>query len=212
MKCFSLVSVDRRKTSQTTDWSVSSTPTNTARTELHSMITLHHANTRGSRAGRLRIANLWVPKLLSFTCHVSVLAAPDTDHKHKFSLTHLTYLSDSLTTLTRSLVLDPYLPCDVPRQGGGSTQIPSLTENRGRTCFFTAVDLTHEPNEVPSYGIDQPRSVPKQTHWRRHQDTLYQFELEFGQSTGLAFSQTIANAIMLNESMPADCLVKVVRR
>ena len=32
--------------------SVNSTPTITARTELHSMITFHHANTRGSRAAR----------------------------------------------------------------------------------------------------------------------------------------------------------------
>ena len=66
---------------------------NTARAELHSMITFHHANTRGSRAGRLRIAHLCVPE-------VSFLAAPDTDHKYKFSLTHLisfSYLSDSLT-------------------------------------------------------------------------------------------------------------------
>ena len=31
-------------------------------------------------------------KQLSSTCHVSFLAAPDTDHKHKFSLTYLTYL------------------------------------------------------------------------------------------------------------------------
>ena len=30
-------------------------------------------------------------------------------------------------THTRSMVLDPYLPCDVPRKSGGSTQIPSLT-------------------------------------------------------------------------------------
>ena len=37
---------------------------------------------------------------LSSTCHVSFLAAPDTDHKHKFSLAHfihLPYLSDGLT-------------------------------------------------------------------------------------------------------------------
>ena len=31
---------------------------NTARTELHSMITFHHGNTRGSRAGSFRIAHL----------------------------------------------------------------------------------------------------------------------------------------------------------
>ena len=76
---------------------VNSTPTNTARTELHSMITFHHANTRGSRAGRLRIAHLCVLKQLSSTCHVSSHAVCDTDHKHKFSLTYLTYLSDNLT-------------------------------------------------------------------------------------------------------------------
>ena len=34
---------------------VNNAPTNTARTELHSMITFHHANTRGSRCGRLKI-------------------------------------------------------------------------------------------------------------------------------------------------------------
>ena len=57
--------------------------TNTARTELHCMITFHHANTRGSRL------HIFVSlKLLSSTCHVSFLAAPDTDHKRKFSLTH----------------------------------------------------------------------------------------------------------------------------
>ena len=63
MKCLSelgQVSVARRKNLQPTDGCVNSTPTNTARTELHSMITFHRANTRGSRAGRLRIAHLCV--------------------------------------------------------------------------------------------------------------------------------------------------------
>ena len=43
---------------------VNRTPTTTARTELHSMITFHHANTRGSRAGRLRNAHLCVPETI----------------------------------------------------------------------------------------------------------------------------------------------------
>ena len=50
---------------------VNSTPTNTARTELHIMITFHHANTRGTRAGRLRIAHLSVPKTI--VIHASCL-------------------------------------------------------------------------------------------------------------------------------------------
>ena len=74
---------------------VNSTPTNTERTELHSMITFHHANTRGSGLHIfVSVKQLWS------TCHVSFLAAPDTDHKHKFSLTHFihfSYLSDGLT-------------------------------------------------------------------------------------------------------------------
>ena len=124
------VSVAWRKTSSRPTGCVNSTPTDTARTKLHSMITFHPANTRGSRAGRLRIAHRCVLKQLSSTCHVSLLAAPDTDHKHKFSLIYLTYLSDDLpNTHTRPSVHDPYLPCDVPRQSGGSTQIPSLTES-----------------------------------------------------------------------------------
>ena len=73
-----------------------STPTNTARTELHSMITFLHVNTRGSRAVRLRIAHLCVAKQLSSACHVSFFAAFDTDHKHKFSLTYFSYFSDNL--------------------------------------------------------------------------------------------------------------------
>ena len=53
--------------------------------------------TRVAQAGTLRIAHLCVLKQLSSKCHVSFLAAPDTDHKHKFSLTHLTYLSGDLS-------------------------------------------------------------------------------------------------------------------
>ena len=69
---------------------VNSAPTNTTRTELHSMITFHHANTRGSRAGRLRTAHLLCPWN---TCHPRVMS-------HSLPLTHLIYfsfLSDSLT-------------------------------------------------------------------------------------------------------------------
>ena len=48
---------------------VSSTPTQTAFSELHSTILLQNASTRGSRAAKLSI--VCVPKYLSPTCHVS---------------------------------------------------------------------------------------------------------------------------------------------
>ena len=73
---------------------VNGTPTQIACTDAHSvsqhilnrLTTFHHANTRGSRAGRLRIAHLCVLKQVSSTCHFSFLDAPDTDLKHKLSL------------------------------------------------------------------------------------------------------------------------------
>ena len=93
------------------------TPTQTACTDAHNvsqhtlnrMITFHRANTRGSRAHKLRIARIGVLRHLSSTCHVSFLAAPDTDHQHKLSLTYLTYLSVVLSH-SSSLVHDPEYP------------------------------------------------------------------------------------------------------
>ena len=118
--------------------SVKSTPTNTARTELRSIITYHHANTRGSRAGRVMTAHLCV---LEIIFHPRVMSR---------SLPHLTLTTwtSSLSPLsatslsfrqshTRPVVLDPFLPCDVPRQGGGSTQIPSLAPSARPLHFFS---------------------------------------------------------------------------
>ena len=61
----------RAQMNQCAPYYVNRTYTNTARTELHSMITFYHANTRGSRAAKLRIAHLRVPE--TFVIHVSCL-------------------------------------------------------------------------------------------------------------------------------------------
>ena len=142
------VSVDWRQTFRKPTGCVNRTPTQRASTDAHSvsqhtlhrLTTFHHANTRGSRAGRLRIAHLCVPKQLSSTCHVPFLAAPDTDHKHKFSLTHLPHLSFRQShqhTQDLWYTIHTY-PVEVPRQSGGSTQIPSLTSS---WSVFAAVRL-----------------------------------------------------------------------
>ena len=116
---------------------LASTPTNTARTELHSMITFHHANTRGSRAGRLRIAHLCVRKKLSSTCDVSFLAASGTDHKHKFSLS-----------------------CEVPRQSGGSTQISSLTGYEPKSVEIKVIETeVIEPEDLKPRRIELDRNL-----------------------------------------------------
>ena len=93
------VSVAWWKTSSQPTVGVNKTPTNTALTDLHNVITFHHANTRGSRAAK-RKSTSWCPWN---NCHLRVTSRPFatyTDHKHKFSLTHFihfSYLSDGLT-------------------------------------------------------------------------------------------------------------------
>ena len=82
---------------------VNSTPTNTARTELHSMITSLHANTRGSRAGRLRILHLCVPKTI--VIRVSCLIPWRTWHWRQaqvLSNTHKIFGTRSICTLRSS--------------------------------------------------------------------------------------------------------------
>ena len=125
-------------------------------------------------------------------CHPRVMshcfAAPDTDHQHKFSLTHFihfTYLSDSLTcTHASPVALDPYFPCDVPRQSGGSAHVPSLTGYEPKLVEFKAIeteaieleDLEPRRNwtwreswdgSVSNTGKSNEKQVPKSYH-RRH--------------------------------------------
>ena len=96
------VSVAWKMCSQPTG--VNRTPTQRACTDTRSvpqhirnrLNTFHHANTRGSRAGRLRIAHL-CPKITVIHVSCLILAAPDTVRKHELSLTNLSDLLDSLT-------------------------------------------------------------------------------------------------------------------
>ena len=64
------VSVAWWKTSSQPTVGVNRTPTNTALTDLHNVITFHHANTRGSRAAKRKKYTLVSLEQLSSTCHV----------------------------------------------------------------------------------------------------------------------------------------------
>ena len=59
---------------------------------------------------------------------------------------------------------------------------------------------------------NEPRNIPHKLQWRRKHKAVYWFALRLAQNTGLEFWQTINTAIMLFESMLADCLVKVAKR
>ena len=107
---------------------------------------------------------------LSSTCHVLFFAAPDID-QHKLSLTHFihfSYLSDGLTFAHKPYVPDPYIPCDVPRQSGGSTQIPSLTGYEPKTVENKAFDTEAiEPEDLEPRKIEFDRNLGTDAYQRQ---------------------------------------------
>ena len=52
------------------------------------------------------------------------------------------------------MILSPYVPCDVPRQSGGSTQIPSLTGFEPKSVEFKNIDA-----EAIEPGYHEPRRI-----------------------------------------------------
>ena len=139
------------------------TPTQTACTHAHSasqhilnrLTTFHHANPRGSNWKAQDCTSLCT-KQLSSACHVSIFAAPDTDRKHKFSLTYTSPIFPTTSpTHTRSSVHDTYLPCEVRRQSGGSAQIPSLTGYEPKAIGTEAI----EPEDLEPRRIELDRNL-----------------------------------------------------
>ena len=50
-----------------------------------------------------------------------------------------------------------------------------------------------------------------QNAWKRHQDTVFWVDIDLGIREGLTFYQTRSNAIILQGTLPAHCIVKVER-
>ena len=134
----------------------------------------HHANTRGSS---LRVC---VPKTV---CHPRVMSR---------SLPHLALTTSTSSpifptvspTHTRSMVLDPHLPCDVPRQSGGSTRIPSLTGYEPKPVEFKDIETEAiEPEDFEPRRIELDRNLgtdPYQIQERFMRNSLNEDMDEFG--------------------------------
>ena len=85
--------------------------------------------------------------------------------------------------------------------------------SRRQTVFFLPVDPRNEDHKDPEY-IDY--SAPRiarylQNAWKRHQDTVFWVDINLGIREGLMFYQTRSNAIILQGTLPAHCIVKVER-
>ena len=111
--------------------------------------------------------------------------ALDTDHKHKFS----PILSTSPTRRshflqTSPVLLKPHIPCDVPRQSGGSAQIPSLTGYGPKSVEIEAIDTEAiELEDLEPRRIELGRNLgtdPFQIQERTMRNSITEDVDEFG--------------------------------
>ena len=85
--------------------------------------------------------------------------------------------------------------------------------SRRQTVFFLPDDPRDESHRDPEY-IDF--SVPRlarylHSAWKRHQDAVFWVDIDLAIKQGLTFHQTRSNAIMLQGTLPAHCILKVER-
>ena len=85
--------------------------------------------------------------------------------------------------------------------------------SRRQSVFFLLVDPRKEDHKGPEY-IDY--SAPRlarylQNAWKRHQDTVFWVDIDLGIREGLLFYQTRSNAIILQGTLPAHCIVRAER-
>ena len=79
--------------------------------------------------------------------------------------------------------------------------------------FFLPDHPRNEDHKDPEYiDFSAPR-LARYMHraWKRHQDAVFWVDIDLGIKEGLVFYQTRSNAIILQGTLPAHCIVKVER-
>ena len=83
--------------------------------------------------------------------------------------------------------------------------------SRRQTVFFLPVDPRDESHKDPKYIHFSVPRLARYMHsaWKRHQDAVFWVDIDLGIKEGLAFYQTRSNAIILQGTLPAHCILKV---
>ena len=83
--------------------------------------------------------------------------------------------------------------------------------SRRQTVFFLPIDPRDKNHKDPE-DFSAPRLARYlQNAWKRNQDAVFWVDIDFGIKEGLVFYQTRSNAIILQGTLPAHCIVKVER-
>ena len=85
--------------------------------------------------------------------------------------------------------------------------------SKRQTVFFLPIDPRDKEHQDPAH-IDF--SVPRRAQylhsaWKKHQDAVFWVDIDLAIRKGLTFYQTRSNAIILQGTLPAYCIPKVVR-
>ena len=85
--------------------------------------------------------------------------------------------------------------------------------SRRQSVFFLLVDPRKEDHKDPEYIDYSAARLAQylQNAWKRHQDTVFWVDIDLGIREELMFCQTRSNAIILQGTLPAHCIVRVER-
>ena len=85
--------------------------------------------------------------------------------------------------------------------------------SKRQTVFFLPIDPRDKEHQDPEkIDLTVPR-LARYLHsaWKRHQDAAFWVDIDLAIKEGLTFYQTRSNAIILQETLPAHCILKVER-
>ena len=72
------------------------------------------------------------------------------------------------------------------------------------------MDKSHKDPDVIDLSVPRHAQYLHKA-WKRHQDAVFWVDINLAIKKGLTFYQTRSNAIILQETLPACCIPKVVR-
>ena len=85
--------------------------------------------------------------------------------------------------------------------------------SKRQTVFFLPIDPRDKGHQDPAkIDFNKPhRAQYLQSAWKKHQDAVFWVDIYLAIQKGLTFYQTRSNAIILQGTLPAYCIPKVVR-
>ena len=85
--------------------------------------------------------------------------------------------------------------------------------SKRQTVFFLPIDPRDKGHQDPAkIDLTVPRRAQYlHSSWKKHQDAVFWIDIDLANRKGLTFYQTRSNAIILQGTLPAYCIPKVVR-